>query len=164
MERRGWPPETTPARQKKSVMGLVRAPGFWQICRMRMFSLLICLVFAGPVLAQSSMSAAEFETYVTGRTLTYAEHGVVYGTEEYLTKRRVRWAFSKEECRDGYWYEAGSEICFVYEGNPAPQCWTFTRGPGGLIARFMNVADGREVYEARHADTPLGCPGPKVGV
>jgi len=110
------------------------------------------------------MNAADFEKYVTGRTLTYAENGVVYGVEEYLSHRRVRWAFSEEECLDGYWYEAGGEICFVYENKPAPQCWTFTRRAGGLYARFMNAGDGREVYEARNSDTPMSCPGPKIGV
>ena len=115
--------------------------------------------------AEAPMSGAEFEAYVTGRTLTYADQGEIYGIEEYLSGRRVRWAYLADECRDGYWYDAGGEICFVYDDNPNPQCWVFRKEvTGRLSARFMGADDGRELYEARQSSEPLLCRGPEVGV
>lgn len=110
------------------------------------------------------MTAGEFEAYATGRTLTYAEDGVIYGIEEYLPGRRVRWAFTDDECREGYWYEEAEAVCFVYDDRPDPQCWTFSRGDRGLIARFLGSENGRELYEARQSTKPLVCLGPDVGV
>lgn len=121
-------------------------------------------LLAGPLQAETPMTAAEFEAYVTGQTLTYAENGVVYGIEEYLPDRRVRWAFSEDECKDGAWFEEDQAICFVYEDNPVPQCWTFYERAGGLAAKFENVDDGRELYEVARSPEPLFCPGPSIGV
>ncbi len=45
-----------------------------------------------------------------------------------------------------------------------PQCWTFTRGSRGLIAKFLGADDGRELYEAQQSDKPMACLGPDVGV
>lgn len=118
-----------------------------------------------PLSALAEMSADEFESYVTGRTLTYAEDGVVYGIEEYLPNRRVRWAFVGDECRNGAWFEAEGQICFVYEDEPGnPQCWVFTQDGGRLNALFAGREDGRRLYEAARTDEPLYCPGPDVGV
>ena len=130
----------------------------------KMFFILFLLSPGLAVQAQTTMSAAEFEAYATGRTLTYAENGVVYGIEEYLPNRRVRWAFTADECREGYWYEEGDAVCFVYEDKPEPQCWSFAKGETGLIARFLGSENGRELYEARQSDEPMQCLGPKVGV
>lgn len=111
------------------------------------------------------MTAEEFERYVTGRTLTYAESGQIYGIEQYLPSRRVRWAFAGDACQDGIWYAEGPLICFVYEAEPEPQCWSFFLAPGGgLNARFENGDGALTLYEARNADAPLYCPGPGVGV
>lgn len=119
-----------------------------------------------PGFAQADMSASEFEAYVAGRTLTYADRGVIYGIEQYMPNRRVRWAFIGDECHEGYWYEAnGGEICFVYENNPeAPQCWRFTETGEGLSARFMGGNDGPVHYEAEQSKEPMTCLGPKIGV
>lgn len=123
------------------------------------------ILMLSPAAALAQMSAAEFEAYVTGRTLTYADRGVVYGIEEYLPNRRVRWAFNGDQCREGFWYEADGQICFVYEDRPgSPQCWQFTKRAGRLSAVYMGSEDGRELYEAQNSDEPLACLGPKVGV
>ncbi len=121
-----------------------------------------------PVQAQSAMTGPEFEAYVTGRTLTFAENGIVYGIEEYLRDRRVRWAFVGDECQEGYWYDAqidgGPMICFVYEHAPDDhQCWTFFRSSRGLKARFMNDPAARELYEVQQSGEPMMCLGPRVG-
>lgn len=132
---------------------------------MRWILISLAAVLAAPAHADNPMTGPEFEAYVTGRTLTYTDRGVVYGIEEYLPGRRVRWAFVGDQCRDGYWYDAGAEICFVYENAPdAPQCWIFTQRGGRLSALFTGSEDGRELYEAQQSDEPMLCLGPDVGV
>jgi hypothetical protein len=124
----------------------------------------LALLLPGAGLAAEPMSAAEFEAYVQGRTLTYNSGGTPYGAEEYLSNRRVRWAFLGDECVEGEWYENAGMICFLYENNEVPQCWTFQHGPGGLIATFENDPEQTTLYEARRSDEPLLCLGPKIGV
>ncbi len=125
-------------------------------------ALLLC---ATPVLAETPMSAAEFDAYATGKTLFFGSRGQAYGAEEYLPDRRVRWSFLDGKCKDGYWYEAQDNlICFVYEDNPDPQCWSFQRSPGGLRARFENNPEATELYEVEQSKKPMLCLGPDVGV
>jgi hypothetical protein len=136
--------------------------------RMLLLTLALALPLAAPVSAQAPMTGVEFEAYVTGRTLTFAENGVVYGIEEYLEGRRVRWAFVEDECQEGTWYEAQVEgqpmICFVYEHAPDnEQCWTFYRTARGLKARFMNEPEARELYEVQQSREPMMCLGPRIG-
>ena len=125
---------------------------------------------ATPVLAETvpvppPMTATEFEAYATGKTLTYGLGGEVYGIEQYLPGRRVLWAFKGDECRKGYWYEAGQDICFVYEKDPeGPQCWTFHRIDGGIRARFTGDPGGADLSEVTQSSSPLICAGPGLGV
>lgn len=127
-------------------------------------SLALALILAGPALADTAMSAPEFERYSTGRTLSYAYGGSIFGTEQYLPGRRVIWAFAGEECRSGSWYPQDGDICFVYDDDGTPQCWQFFQGPGGLRAQFMDDPDGSELSEVAQTPDPLSCPGPDVGV
>ena len=124
---------------------------------------LFTFCLAVPADADAPMSAAEFEAYTTGKTLTYSAGGYVYGIEEYLKNRRVRWAFLDDECQEGSWYPAGDMICFEYDGYPGAQCWTFFERPGGLMARYENNPEELELIETRAAREPLICLGPKVG-
>lgn len=117
-----------------------------------------------PVWAAEPMSGSEFESYVTGKTLYFGQNGEAYGVEEYLEDRRVRWSFLDGDCKDGVWYEEGDMICFVYEDNPTPQCWSFFREPGGLRAIFENNPNATTLYEARQSDEPMMCLGPEIGV
>ena len=79
--------------------------------------------------------------------------------------RRVLWAFKGDECRKGYWYAAGQEICFVYEQDPdGPQCWTFHRIDDGIRARFVGDPNGADLSEVAQSSSPLICAGPDVGV
>lgn len=117
-----------------------------------------------PATSEAPLSPEAFEAHVTGRTLTYAADGEVYGMEQYLPGRRVIWAFLGEQCQRGIWYPLGDLICFVYDREPRPQCWRFFRAPGGgLIAKFADGAPGLSLYEAENVDGPLLCPGPDVG-
>ncbi|MBL4917959.1 hypothetical protein [Szabonella alba] len=127
--------------------------------------LALATLLALPAHSETRMTADEFEAYATGKTLTYGENGRVYGVEQYLPNRRVRWAFVDDTCRLGHWYDnGGDEICFVYEHDATPQCWTFHKGPGGLRARFTNIPDSTELSEVQQTDEPLACTGPDVGV
>jgi hypothetical protein len=60
-------------------------------------------------------------------------------------------------------FESAGLICFVYENNDEPQCWSFEKGLSGLIARFRNDAESTQLYEARQTEEPLLCLGPKIG-
>ncbi|MEO0390352.1 MAG: hypothetical protein AAF218_05365 [Pseudomonadota bacterium] len=129
---------------------------------MRWIYLVLCLL-ATP-LSAAPMSAAEFEAYTIGKTLFFGENGAPYGAEIYRENRRVTWSFLDGNCKDGYWYEDGPHICFVYEDDPTPQCWTFERGPRGLIARFARDPTSTELYEAQDLGEDMVCLGPKIGV
>ena len=114
------------------------------------------------------MTAAEFEAYALGKTLTYGVAGVVWGQEEYLPGHQVIWAFTDQPCEYGHWQEMNGTdnqpmICFTYEDNPQANCWKFFKGEKGLDALF--IGDGStELSEVAQTDQPMNCPGPKVGV
>ncbi len=126
---------------------------------------LILLLMPQLARAQDPMTVAEFEAYVTGRTLTYSQFGKPYGVEEYLPDRKVRWAFTEDVCQYGRYYEdAGGLICFLYEYDPTPHCWTFWQDGAGLKALSATDAPGSELSEVAQTDQPLACAGPEVGV
>lgn len=120
-------------------------------------------MLATPAIAEP-MTAAEFEAYVTGKTLYYGRLGDAYGAEIYHENRRVTWSFLDGDCKDGYWYNEGRNICFVYEDRPDPQCWSFEKQAGGLIATFENDPNSAELYEAQDVGEEMVCLGPKIGV
>jgi hypothetical protein len=128
--------------------------------------LALILLLAAPAAfaAETPMTGAEFEAYATGKILTYADSGTVWGTEQYKPDRRVVWAFTASECRDGYWYEKDDQICFVYEDPNDPQCWWFYRREGGIAARFVGDPEGITLSEVAQSDGPMPCAGPDVGV
>lgn len=130
---------------------------------MRALTIILCL-FALPAAAQNLMSAEEFDAYTRGKTFTYGSMGGPYGREQYLPDRRVRWSFLDGQCHAGEWYEEAGLICFVYDIEPEPQCWSFLREEDGLIARFENDPLAGELYEVEQSRAPLSCPGPDVGV
>ena len=122
------------------------------------------LVMPGLAHAETAMTANEFDAYVTGKTLTYSQFGETYGVEEYLPDRKVRWAFTEDECQYGSYYEKDGLICFVYEYDPEPHCWSFWQDGTGLRALSVTDAPGSELSEVAQTDTPLSCAGPDVGV
>ena len=127
-------------------------------------SFALCCLLANQALAETAMTAAEFDAYATGKTLTYSVAGEVYGAEQYLPGKRVVWAFKGDECADGVWYEESGLICFVYENNGAPQCWNFYLGDAGLRAEFVGDDGGSSLSEVDQSAVPLNCAGPDVGV
>lgn len=123
------------------------------------------LLSALPGLADQPITAEEFDAYVTGKTLTYAQYGDVFGIEEYLPDRRVRWQFTEDTCQYGRWYpKEGGLICFAYEYDSEEHCWSFWRENGRLRALSVNDAPGAELTEVAQTDRGLACPGPDVGV
>ncbi|OSP56867.1 hypothetical protein [Pseudoruegeria sp. SK021] len=117
-------------------------------------------------MGQSPMTAKEFDAYTAGKTLYFAQDGVNYGIEAYLSDRRVQWSFLDDQCIDGRWYPDGPAICFVYEDTTwtAPQCWLFFRNGAGLTAQFFDQdGPGTTLYETRQSAEPLRCAGPLVG-
>ncbi|MEX0350168.1 MAG: hypothetical protein AB3N15_12165 [Paracoccaceae bacterium] len=130
----------------------------------RLALILICLASL-PLSAQSQMSAEEFDRYTRGKTLFYGQGGQAYGVERYLPDRRVIWSFLDGDCKKGIWYEReDSQICFLYEDRLDPQCWSFSQGPQGLIARFENDPQATQLYEAEDIGEEMLCYGPDVGV
>ena len=126
--------------------------------------LLAAAPVAAPVAAEAPMTAAEFDAYTNGKTLTFSRAGKAYGIEEYFDDRRVRWSFLDGQCQEGLWYEEDNKICFVYELEPSPQCWRFTRSGGGLRADFDGSDEALELYETSESKASMTCLGPDVGV
>lgn len=111
-----------------------------------------------------ALNADAFDAYTKGKTLYYGSRGQPYGAERYMDGRRVVWSFLDGDCQDGIWYEQDGHICFIYENNLTPQCWTFQKGAAGLIARFENDPGTTELYEAQDIGEEMMCRGPEVGV
>jgi hypothetical protein len=132
------------------------------------FALIPALTFAvlsaTAVHGQTAMTAAEFETYATDKTLTYSVGGEVYGVEHYLPGRRVVWAFKDDDCARGIWYEKAGLICFAYENLDPEQCWTFFPSATGLRAQFAGDQAASPQSEVAESTKPLICAGPDVGV
>lgn len=132
---------------------------------MRLRYLIPALLLAGqPALAEPPLSAEAFDAYTRGKTLFYGSGGAAYGVERYLDNRRVIWSFLDGDCKKGVWYEEAGQICFLYEDRLEPQCWTFSQGPDGLIARFEDDPQATELYEAEDIGEDMVCLGPEVGV
>lgn len=127
-------------------------------------ALCLWIILAASPRAQDTMSAAEFDAYTRGKTLYYGQAGTPYGAEQYLPNRRVRWSFLDGICSEGHWFEEKGHICFVYDKEPAPQCWSFFDQPGGLVARFEGTPPSADLYEVQISDTQMHCLGPRIGV
>ena len=137
-------------------------------------SLLPLPALADPPAAQSQpslgapLTATEFEAYATGKTLTYAGSGGVWGQEAYLPGRQVVWAFSNQPCEYGIWVgaqaaDASPMMCFVYDNHPEANCWQFYHSAAGLVAVFVG-GNGTLLSEVAQTSAPMQCPGPRVGV
>ncbi|MES2914753.1 MAG: hypothetical protein V4753_06505 [Pseudomonadota bacterium] len=124
---------------------------------------LLATFAAAPARAEPPITADQFEAHVTGKTVTYRQFGSIFGIEEYLPDRKVRWSVAPNECQYGSWYPQGDTICFVYEYDPSPACWTFWLRDGALVALSVNAAPGEELFEVEADTGPLPCPGPDIG-
>ena len=119
----------------------------------------LALLLATPVAAQT-LDEAGFEAYVSGKTLTFTlPDGTVFGSESYAPDRSVLWSTTPGTCQPGRWFPSGDLICFTYQTDPEPRCWTVTRTDRGLRAESTG---GTVLFEAEEASRPLTCPGPEL--
>lgn len=125
--------------------------------------LLATPALATPALAEVPLTAEAFDALTQGRTMTWAEFGQVYGVEQYLPGRRVRWTVLGEDCQLGHWYPEGEMICFRYETDPDPACWTITRSGADLHARHAGTAANSAPVVVQETSEPMACFGPEVG-
>ena len=75
------------------------------------------------------MTPQAFEAASAGRTLHFSHLGQPFGSEQYLSGRRVLWRFADGGCQQGRWWDEGDQICFAYENGDGPQCWRFLPAP-----------------------------------
>lgn len=128
-----------------------------------MLRLLLLTLLASPLQAQDLLTAAEFDALTLGRTMTWADYGQVYGVEQYLPGRRVRWTELGDDCKLGHWYPEGDAICFLYEDDPTPACWEISLSGSGMLALDLAdvIAEPPVVIEETSESMP--CFGPEVG-
>ena len=110
------------------------------------------------------MTGAEFDAFATGKTLDYFSDGWAFGRETYLPGRVVQWAATGDLCKSGSWYEDRGNICFLYDGDPEPKCWTIWQDGDGLLASYLGDLPGDPPRQVLETDEPLACMGPDVGV
>jgi len=134
------------------------------VMKTHFLSVILFALTAAPLAAQTPMTGDEFEAYSQGKTLFFRYDDDRYGAEEYLPGRRVRWSFLDGDCKNGEWYEDGQMICFVYEDNPDPQCWSVYEQGDGLMAMFENDPTQTTLFQVERTDEPMVCLGPDVGV
>lgn len=130
---------------------------------MRALLPLILALAAAQAQADDPVSAEEFDALTLGRSMTWSEFGSVYGIEQYLPGRRVRWAAVGEDCTAGHWYADGPAICFKYENDIEPDCWIITRTPGGFDAHYAANPPGTAPVTVAETPDPPACPGPEIG-
>ena len=121
---------------------------------------------AGAAGAGRAVTPDEFAAMVVGRTLHFDRYGEPYGAEQYFPDRRVIWAFEDGQCERGIWFDnAAGQICFVYDADPAPQCWDFLEMPSGdFHARADGSAPEADLVTRRTDEEALDCPLPDLGV
>ena len=127
-----------------------------------MRALILAFLLAPPALAENRMTAEAFDAFATGRTLTYQQPDIVFGTEEYLPGRRVRWSDGTAGCYAGSWFPKDGEICFLYQGTTEPACWSFVQEGDRVSATSSDDAE-RLVYDVVISKTALPCSGLKEG-
>lgn len=134
-------------------------PAFAALDDIRVIRALVLCLWATPALAEP-LDAATFAAYVTGRTLIFAApDGTVAGAESYGPDHSVTWQAATGQCQQGRWSAQGGQICFVYQGDPQPTCWTVSRTASGLRAVSPS---GTILTEVEAADTPLTCHAPDL--
>lgn len=128
---------------------------------------LLAVLLAAPALADPLLTAEEFDALTLGRTMTWAVEGSVYGVEQYLPNRRVRWTELGTDCKLGHWYAEGDAICFLYEddylGDPTPACWQIGLSGSGMQARYLSDPPEAPPAIVEETAEEMPCFGPEVG-
>jgi hypothetical protein len=116
-----------------------------------------------PTIAEPPLTAEAFDALTQGRTMTWSEFGTVYGVEEYLPGRQVRWSPVGDDCKLGHWYADGPAICFQYEDDLDPDCWIITRSDTGLFASYTTKPPETAPVAVEETDETPACTGPRIG-
>lgn len=129
-------------------------------------TILVCCVLAVPAMAERVVTAEEFEQMVTGKTLHFDRFGEAFGAEQYFQDKRVIWAFEGGQCQRGIWFEnVSGNICFIYDDDPAPQCWQFLEANDGAFhARSLGADPAEDLVNRSVSTEALDCPLPDLGV
>ena len=118
--------------------------------------ILFIIALASPALAEAPMTGAEFDAYVTGKTLSYGNAGdATFGVEMYMTGKRVIWSVTPGICANGVWYESKGDICFRYDGDAEPKCWAVYAEGDGLRAVYTTRPDTTVIFETVDEVVPL---------
>ncbi|MDX8354452.1 hypothetical protein [Cognatiyoonia sp. IB215182] len=125
---------------------------------MRAWLVAVIAVLCLPAMAQEPMNAAEFDAYVTGRTITFrTDLNPTYGVEQYLPGRRVMWSAFDGTCQYGVWFESKGDICFRYDHDPEHKCWTIFLDPDGLRGVYTTREPYTVIFEVPDRTDPLIC-------
>ncbi|MEL6681816.1 MAG: hypothetical protein AAFQ09_04130 [Pseudomonadota bacterium] len=121
--------------------------------------LALALVPCGaPAVAQKPANAAQFDAHVSDRTITFrTDTNPTYGVERYLPGRRVMWSAFDGTCQYGVWFESKGDICFRYDHDPVPKCWTIYLEPDGIRGIYTTRPPATVIYERPDRDDPLIC-------
>ena len=126
----------------------------------------ILVLSAAPLSAETLIDGGEFQSLSEGRTLYFTQRGSDYGSEQFFEGRRSTWRYADGTCTEGEWFAKGDAICFVYDREPWPQCWIFSRRGGEFYARLDGLAPG-DPSELKLSGTdkrPIACNAPDLGV
>ena len=80
------------------------------------------------------------------------------------------WQDRDGNCLRGSWYAAGPQMCFVYDNDPEPDCWTMSRTDDGrVMIESTRLPDDPAVPPLvleliRRTPLPIACTGPLLGV
>jgi hypothetical protein len=125
-----------------------------------MRSLLTLALAAFPLAAQADdppLSADAFEAFVTGKTFDTHDETGRYGVETFLANRRAIWR-DASRCLEGTWRPQGDQICFDYQGEPYPYCWTY-HDQGNWLTGFYEGNLSNEPIKLYPAKEVVTCEG-----
>jgi hypothetical protein len=137
------------------------------VISLRIFALFFsgfCAAFASCAQAGDPLPPGEFERFSKGQTLYFEWNGEAYGAEQFFENRRSIWQFTDGTCDYGQWFVRNGAICFSYDRDPAPVCWSFEKEGSRFVARLRDTELPLDLEMAKRDQKPLDCPAPDLGV
>lgn len=120
-------------------------------------SVLALLPLAALAETDPPLSAEDFEAFVQGRTFDTHDQTGRYGVETFLPGRRAIWR-DADQCLEGTWRPQGDQICFDYQGEPFPHCWTY-HDRGDWLMGWLDGDRGTAPIMLYPADEVVTCEG-----
>ena len=111
-----------------------------------------------------TISPAEFERRVEGKTLSFAKDGLPVGVEQYLRGRRVIWAFVDGQCEMGRYFVQDDNICFEYDKFGVSYCWVFFEQEGQMHGHLVGETPEDSLVVVGESDAPINCVPDGLGV